>query len=88
MKQMCYKMYSNYLIGTNIIKNVLSTCQFYFLFFFTRNLNNKKLFCYILAKNFRKWKDCLYKSYKWTTTELRAAIFFLRLAIKFGKGCV
>jgi len=62
-------MYSNYLIGgTNVItnKHVLSTCQFYFLFFFpiTRNLNNKKLFCYILAKNVRKWENCLYKCYK------------------------
>jgi len=41
-----------------IIKNkhILSKIWFYFLFFFpiTRNLNNKKLFCYILAKNFRK----------------------------------
>jgi len=62
-------MYSNYLIGgINVIKNkhVLSTCLFYFLFLFsliTRNLNNKKLFCYILAKISENGK-LNYKNYK------------------------
>jgi len=45
-------MYSKYLIrGINVIKNNLRvnfiSCSFFSI---TRNLNNKKLFCYILVK--------------------------------------
>jgi len=63
--------------------------MFYFLFLFspiTHNLNNIKLFCYILAKISENEK-LNYINVTSRRRLLRAAILFLRLAIKFGGGC-
>jgi len=59
------------------------SCSFFPI---TRNLNNKKLFSYILAKISENEK-IIYINVISTRRLLQAAIFFLRLAIKFRGRC-